>query len=301
MTIMEEITFEDYKSAIKKEYEVAKENDILGYLSDLTPAQVRDLCISISNKSLNNNDEIILRAYFGAKENEDLKKVIEKFGTGKFKSVISFLKNRKDSNHRNRIELSAILVDFKPRPFNNYRRNSLAEVQIDEEIEIVKEETTNLNESAKKEIENTIPSQLINSIKKESWIQRNKLKVGTFLIIIFSGFMTTQVLFSKKDCMQWNKDHYEAVDCNVASNQKIDTFYNSQVIKKNQDLIDNFKKITITDTTPFFNKDGSPKVWYGKSFDGHHDCFTMPGLHPETGITLRKITQHIINKHLLKK
>jgi len=45
---------------------------------------------------------------------------------------------------------------------------------------------------------------------------------------------------------------------------------------------------------------GKPCVWYGKSFDGSYDCFTAPGLHPETGKKLKPITEYIVKKHLLK-
>jgi hypothetical protein len=297
MTIMEEITFEDYKSAIKKEYEVAKENDILGFLSNLSPAQMRDLCISISNKNLSNNDEIILRAYFGAKENEELKKVIEKFGTGKFKSVISFLKNEKDSEHRNRIEFAAILVDFKPRPLNNFRKNyKVYQQKINAEVdnnkkptifnELLDEKSVNTTSE-----ENVIQKSLIENQKKESWIQKNKLKLGAFFIIIFSGLMTTQVLFPKKECMSWKDNHYEAISCDEIKTDFL-------IISLNKDLINNFKKIKVCDTTIYFNKNGTPRVWYGKSFTGNHDCFSMPGLHPETGKTLKPISQHIIGKYL---
>jgi hypothetical protein len=304
MTIMDEITFEDYKTAIKKEYAVAKENDILGFLSNLTPAQVRDLCISISNKSLSNNDEIILRAYFGAKENEELKKVIEKFGTGKFKSVISFLKNEKDSENRNRIELAAILVDFKLRPLNNFRKNyKVYQQKINAEVDKIKKPTIFnelLDEKSVNTIseENVIHNSLLKSKKKEPWIQKNKLKFGLLLIgIIIVGIFGFEIFNTNKDCMQWNNDHYEEVSCNSDLNKKIGFYNESPLIKNNQNLIDSFKKIKVCDTTTYF-KNGKPCVWYGKSFDGTIECFNMPGFHPETGETLKKITPYIIKKYL---
>ena len=91
--------------------------------------------------------------------------------------------------------------------------------------------------------------------------------------------------------MQWTGDYYERVDCI----QEI----NSLDVKPYDEIQFELKKINVSDTTSFF-KVGEPCVWYGKSVDGNYECFNIPGLHPETGKTLKPITQYIVDKYLLK-
>ncbi|TDD95179.1 hypothetical protein [Flavobacterium cellulosilyticum] len=68
--------------------------------------------------------------------------------------------------------------------------------------------------------------------------------------------------------------------------------------------MDDFKKLSICNTTKFF-KDGNynkPLVWYGKAVDAKKlDYFNQPGLHPETGKTLKPITKYIYEKYIHNK
>jgi hypothetical protein len=48
----------------------------------------------------------------------------------------------------------------------------------------------------------------------------------------------------------------------------------------------------------FFNEDGSVKLWYGKNKNKDLEYFTALGLHPETGKTLKPITQYMIDKYI---
>jgi len=91
--------------------------------------------------------------------------------------------------------------------------------------------------------------------------------------------------------MQWTGDYYEKVDC-IQEIKSLD-------IKPYDEIQFGLIKINVSDTTSFF-KVGEPCIWYGKSFEGNYDCFTAPGLHPETGKTLKPITQYIVDKYLLK-
>jgi len=83
-----------------------------------------------------------------------------------------------------------------------------------------------------------------------------------------------------------------------------DNIGSAEVIPLNQYVLDNFKKITVSDTTTFF-KNGDydmPVVWYGKSSNKkEHEYFNRPGLHPETGKTLKPISRYIIKKYILSK
>ena len=91
--------------------------------------------------------------------------------------------------------------------------------------------------------------------------------------------------------MQWTGDYYEKVDC-IQEIKSLD-------LKPYDEIQFGLKKINVSDTTSFF-KLGEPCIWYGKSVDGNYECFNIPGLHPETGKTLKPITQYIVDKYLLK-
>ena len=132
---MSTITFEEYKEGIKAQFQAIKRVGIYGSgdLSNVTPAQLRDLCLRKAENQLSPKDEMVFRYFFNAKEGEKLTRAIENYGIGKLKSVISFLKGEKNSENRNRIELAAILVDFTPRPFYSYFSNEGKELKIEEE------------------------------------------------------------------------------------------------------------------------------------------------------------------------
>jgi C1A family cysteine protease len=97
--------------------------------------------------------------------------------------------------------------------------------------------------------------------------------------------------------MVWVKNHYQAVEYDKVK----DT---ADAIPLNQYALDNFKKITVSDTATFF-KNGDynrPLVWYGKSSNKkEYEYFNQPGLHPETGKTLKPISRYIIKKYILSK
>ena len=61
---------------------------------------------------------------------------------------------------------------------------------------------------------------------------------------------------------------------------------------------DFFKKINPDCEYSFFNNDGSVRVWYGKNVSKELEFFTDLGLHPETGKTLKPITQYMIDKYV---
>jgi hypothetical protein len=109
------------------------------------------------------------------------------------------------------------------------------------------------------------------------------------------GYSAKNLILPEKECMKWEGDHYEAVDC---KNEKSgsENFLSVEVL--NENLL-SFKKIEVDINTVFFKK-GQPIIWYGKSFDGNFEYFNQPGLHPETGKILKPISQYIIKKYVHK-
>jgi hypothetical protein len=287
---MNKITFEHYKSAIKVKYEVKKKEDVSGVLLNPTPAQLRNFCLMLFDNLLSKSDENILELFFNVKEGMSLRKSIENFDIARFRPVISFLKGEKDSDNVTRIELAAILVDFHPRPYNKYLLNG----KINESSNL---ELPSLMERDETEDENPIVDKLVEMRLRPKNIGRiEKNKVIVFLVLIslfFMGYTVKNMVFSKKECMIWVGNHYEAVDC---KNEKESIGNITSLVVLNESLL-SFKKIDVSTNTVFFKKE-KPIVWYGKSFDGNHEYFNQPGLHPETGKTLKPISKYIIKKYI---
>ncbi len=126
-----------------------------------------------------------------------------------------------------------------------------------------------------------------------SFLKRNKV----VLIIIFLLLVGVSIYyFANQQCyMVWKKDHYVEVKFDP---QK----YSLRQLKLcNEDRIENFKKITPNcETTVFFDSQGNVKIWYGKNSQKELEYFTSYGLHPDTGKTLKPITEYIIIKYVCK-
>ncbi|MDY2588192.1 hypothetical protein [Winogradskyella aquimaris] len=114
------------------------------------------------------------------------------------------------------------------------------------------------------------------------------------LIVLISIFIVSILFFKKNEprLMIWNNDHYEEVEFNLEKYKLSDL----KVYK--QERIDNFKKIEPTCDYQFFDADGTVLIWYGKNTNKDYEFFTDLGLHPETGKTLKPITDYIIEKHI---
>ncbi|OOV29824.1 hypothetical protein BXU11_08140 [Flavobacterium sp. LM5] len=284
---MSTITFEEYKEGIKAQFQAIKRVGIYGSgdLSNVTPAQLRDLCLRKAENQLNPKDEMVFRYFFNAKEGEKLSRAIENYGIGKLKSVISFLKGEKNSENRNRIELAAILVDFNPRPFHSYFSNEGKELKIGEESLQEIKETSNEERIAFV----AVSEKEIKSEQNKSILERYKKQLATGAVLCSMGIGLVSLL-PKKECMQWNTNHYEVVDCTSKSSG----FMDSRIPINNERL--GLKKLEPKTIKTYF-KNGQPSVWYAK-IEGKIELFNQPGLHPTTGKTLKPITQYIINKYL---
>ncbi|SHN19146.1 hypothetical protein [Flavobacterium xinjiangense] len=289
---MNKITFEEYKNAIRIKYEVSKIEEVSGILLNPTPAQLRNLCLMRLDHCLTKTDGSVFRMFFNVKEEEKVRKEIENFDIGKFKPIISFLKEEKDSDNVTRIELAAILVDFNPRPYSKYLLNGkIIEKSNLDVTSLVEEKESDVDYfSEDKREEEVVETKHNDRVKKKAVIV-----LTVFLSLFFMGYSVKNMIFPEKECMKWDGDHYEAVDC---KNEKLGIGNVTSVVVLNEDLL-SFKKIEVSTNTIFFKK-GKPIVWYGKSFEGNYEYFNQPGLHPETEKTLKPISEYIIKKYLHK-
>jgi integrase len=288
---MNKITFEDYKNAIKAHYEAKKIEGVYGSgdISNITPAQLRDLCLYIAERGLTKTDESTFKFFFNANGNEKLGRAIENFGTGKLKSVISFLKGEKNSENRPRIELAAIIVDYNPRPYKRY-----SQIGESKEIDVMiyhleeKEELVNYKNDLVDLIKEEVITKDWKSIKKVCFI------LMILISISFMAYTVKDIVFPTKECMQWNVNCYEEVDC---SNKKLGIDQWSLIVPIDENTM-KLKRLDSKAKLVFF-RDDKPIVWYSKE-DGVIELFNQPGFHPETYKPLKPITNYIIEKYKLK-
>ena len=299
---MKKTTFRDYKIAIKKQYEIVKKEEVSGILANPSPAQMRTLCLIIFDKGMSRKDEAVFRLFFETKENEALRKSIENCVIEKFKPIISFLKGERDSESSIRIEMSALLLDFKPRPyavFSDGERSdgndeNVYETVVTNTVEVVEKDSEGTTEVTKNDFNDLDSS---TEVKRYSEKRSSKKKFVVLTLLIVSIFLvgyTSKQLFFSDDCMQWNGDHYEKVICEEKV-QGIGSFNKASVFDSSQF---NLHKIEVCDTTTFFVRDKAV-VWYCK-VDGKPEYFTSHGCHPVTGKPLKPITDYIIKKYIEK-
>jgi hypothetical protein len=283
---MEKITFNHYKNAIQEHYEIKKNDDITGILLNPTPAQLRNYCSLVFDNSLTPKDEEVFRNFFETKNGESLKKSIDNCNTDKFKTIISFLKDKRDSEISLRVELAAVLIDFKPRPYNKFNKTEVIKNEI---LYVPEKNDLIVNKSA-------LPENKTNFIKNYAKSNfKKKIAIGFLgLIGIMSiGFTAKSIINPEPQCMQWEKNHYEVVDCNNENQQGLLKQYDIIPFDENQSKL---IKIEVSDTTTFFKNEKS-LYWYCK-VNGKPDFFNTHGTHPESGKALRQVTQYIVDKYV---
>lgn len=289
---MNKTTFKDYKQAVKEQYQLAKTNDVSGILENPTPAKLREFCRFLYDKGLTRSDEEVFRLFFEFNENEDVRKAIDRVSIDKFKSIISFLKGEKETENSIRVELAAIMVDFKKRPYRIFSKSEQSEMT-KEQNHVVLPVVSEPNEQPSSQTKSKSKSIIF-------WIEKNKF-ITIFLIIasLLGGFSLAKFVFPEKECMQWQNDRYQVVDCIDPERKPSE----NNCIPLEKSLL-NFRKVEVSDTTVFFNKHGKPLFWYckvkGKTKPDFFNSYGN-GYHPETGKKLHPITQYIINRYVLVK
>ena len=282
-------TFEGFVTAVKQQYEVSKNGIYSGFLLNPSPAQLRNFCLLLLENNLTKSDEEIFRVFFQVPDGGALRRAVENFEIEKFKAIGNFLKGKSGRPNAVSLNLISILVDYQPRPFNKYLKtnsNTITEIETgrNNDFQGIRTFVVGLTESSPKEDNSikSIPSRLMS-------------KVGVLVLLIFGSiYIINHAFFSKKECMQWQNDHYETVDCSSGKQGIVAT---NEVMPINEREI-NLHKIEVNQQTLFF-KNGKPLVWYSK-IKGKLYYFNSYGINPETGKPLKPITDYIIKKYVLK-
>ncbi len=284
-------TIEVYKKSVKAKYEEAKTGEFSGFLLKPSPAELKNLCLVLFDKGCNKLDQEIVDRFFGIDDKSSKRKQIENFDVDKLRPISNFLKGRTETTRPINLDLIAVLVDFNPRPYRKFVSGDKEELTEDLGTkEILKKEDRVEVEDNKKKV-------IFEELNKKSVSKKIAFAAIPLFVFGAAGFGVKTIFFRDKDCMVWVNNHYEAAEYDVVKNA-------ADAIPYNQGILDNFKKITVCDTTTFFKNEDTdhPLVWYGKAPDKkEYEYFNQPGLHPETGKTLKPITKYIIVKYILKK
>lgn len=277
-------SLEAYKKAIREQYKTEKEGQYSSFLLTPSRAKLRQLCEERLKESDKKEDIISFKLFFGF-EYDAANRNRLKAQTDKFRPIETFLKGETDLIDIEAINIAALLVNYKQRPFKAFIANEKG-IATTEEVIVV---DTNTSYKPEAEVMPPILTEVKNNWKK-------KVGMGLFAIAgVFSvGYTAKDALLDNKECIQWQTDHYEYVDCNSNTSQG----FLEIPIEPAEEQKARLKKIEVNENTTFFVND-KPVVWYSK-VNGVPEYFNSHGFHPITGKPLKPITKYMINKWVKK-
>jgi hypothetical protein len=278
---MKQNDFEAYKKAIKQHYEKEKNGNYSSFLLQPSRANLRNLCVERLKENTYSDDLNTFKIFMGFEFKPENKNKL-KDETDRFRTIENFLKGTTESNDLETINLTAILVDFSPRPFLKFVRSSFLEKDDKTDFELGKKESK------------TVKTDHIFSEKKTNSKKKLVLGLLSFTALFSIGYTAKDLMLPEKECMQWQNNHYELVECD----SEINSLHSASPVVPLDKTIQGLKKLNVTNTTTFF-KGGKAKIWYCK-VNGFPEYFDGPGFHPITGKGLRPVTEYIIKKYVKK-
>lgn len=277
---------EAYKEAIRLKYEIEKTKSYSSFLLVPSRAKLRQLCVERLKDNATVDDLKSFHLFFGFEFGMGTINKLQT-QTDKFRPIETFLKGETYLTDIEGINIAAILVDFNPRPFNKFLK--IGSNFTNEEKNTKKNTDYSVNDLSKSDQPKKI--NLAEPIKSR-WHKKIGIGILSLIGILSVGYTTKDLFFAEKECMQWQENHYELVDCNCKT-QGFGALNEVKPIVENEVGL---QKIIPNESTVFF-KNGKAIVWYCKTNDGI-ECFSSHGTHPETGKALRPITHYIIKKYL---
>lgn len=296
------IHFEDYLKAITIKVPIAKNGIQARFIQKITLVSLKKYCIFLIDEGLNNADDQTFRLFFNVAKEDNLKLGIQKFDNDKLRPIKSFLDGKTEAPSHPILEMIAILIDFNPRPFNKYLKSDCLDNNIST-IENFAAEGKLIDESKegiRLSMHTNIPKNEKIIINETNTNNKRRIKqIGIAAIVILClfgvGYSTKDILYPKKQCMQWEYDHFEMVYCDT----KINSFGKITTLVPYNDIEFNLKRIFPNKETSFFLK-GKPLVWYSKINNDSILYYNNHGFDPNTGKPLKPITLYIIEKYINK-
>ena len=137
---MQKNTFEDYKIAVKKKYEIEKDGSHFVFFNNPTRAKLRNLCWELFQQQNRTQDDLsVFNSLLGLPFDINKRNRFDE-QSDKFRPIETFFKGETDPAIIEVVNMAAILVDFESRPFNKFRLKELFkdEIKVDngDEIEL---------------------------------------------------------------------------------------------------------------------------------------------------------------------
>ncbi|AYL94245.1 hypothetical protein [Mucilaginibacter celer] len=310
----------EYKLLVLADYdEKALKQPLPAELLVPTPGNIKAEIVKICEQGLTVGDEKILRSFVGEKlDAAGYRNAFLNRKADPFRPLVGALENRSVKTHIRNIDLLALLIDYRPRPYH-------PGLEVPEKKTITDTAATgSQNESETGTVplagsqdvpsleDNGIiteppPAELSKEItekqgdeKEESdseqghkyYNKRMLFFVSVlFLVLSAGGYIYwhtgTKEYTGHEKCMVWNDDRYEPVECDKT------TALQSYPI--NQQWVEHFRRITTPDTlTPY----SVGKVWYA-NYKGRMEFFNDSAAFPlDTNRRLLPMTDHILKKYV---
>jgi hypothetical protein len=233
------------------------------------------------DEGLNNADKVIFESFFSATNADDLRKKIENVDIDKFRPIKNLLEGSIENPTTVNLELTAILISYKKRPYKNYSKC----LELGKKVEISEE-------GYKSQITNE--ESISAPQKKRNFKKMLYGGVGVAALSVFGIIGNSYNSKNEFQCMQWQVDHYERVDCEMKNVLGATSISQIEVINENSIGL---KKINVTPETTFFIKDRAV-VYYCKMNDSILEYYNASGFHPILGKPLKPITKYIIKKYI---
>lgn len=293
---MKKNTLEDYKKEIRAKYEMEKLGVHSSLLLNPSRAKLRNLCFELFKDNPSKDDLMSFSSFFGFEFSATNFNTLKGL-TDKFRPIETFFKGETDLMDIEGINIAAILVGFESRPYLKFSKTEgLIDKQLgDNEIEATHLFEVDVNSDVKdNEKDEEQNYQSVRGVKNKKNTFLNKpIIIAVFSVLLISclGFFIS----SKEECMQWQNDHYEIVDCEDGRIGIVNLF---SKVPLDKNML-HFKRIQVCDTTTFFKYE-KPIVWYCKK-GKELEFFNSPGFNPENNKPLKPITQYMIDKYVSKK
>ena len=287
-------TIDSYASSIRSKYLNDKESvKVPSEIMKLTRANIKKLVLNLFDVGLSNDDQRVLSNFFDVKHQDTLRRKIKSIDSDRFRPICEYLRGNQGSlQSHDAVELMAVLLDFKPRPYRKYLKEEITngatgiiEDENETQVSYPKEANDDIKVKPKRK-------GLFHWVSTASAQEKWKIIGAGVIVITLIIFSSKQVLSNNMRWMVWDQDHYVEVKLDF------DQYDIGQLKIYKQERIDHFKRILVDCNTAFFDNSGAPQIWYGKNAEKTLEFFTSYGLHPETGKTLKPITTYMIGKYV---
>lgn len=284
-------TQEEYKKKIREKFETEKYGTHADIFLNPSRAKLRKLCFELFKDNTNADDLKIFESFFRFKFSLDCGKKLKE-ETDKFRPIENFLKGETEPADFETVNMAAILVDFQPRPFLKFSKKE----NLDTFINIIEgNPIASSNDKTNKSPENfsaiNYPQNHSGATNKKINNKKITLLFLTLATVLGLGFSVKQIFFPKKQCMEWQKDHYVVIDCASETKGLVKIPYDKSLI--------DFRRVWPCDTTTFL-KDGKAVLWYCKSGD-EIELYNKPGFDPVFEKPLKAITPYMVKTHFAVK